>query len=166
MRRNRRIIFLDIDGVLNSHIIAEEWFRLTGKVGYGGWFNEEDIVIEKSDVKWGHLNVSNLREIVEATDAKIVISSDWRRSFSVEKFKQMFELYGWKAPVIDKTTVLKSRGLEIAAWLAANSDVENYVIIDDNDQFLPDQLDRFVHTNPECGLSWNDTQKAILILNQ
>jgi hypothetical protein len=116
----KRIIFLDIDGVLNSHIIAEEWYRRTKKGGYGGWFKEEDVITE-DDVKWGYKNVDKLRDIVNKTKAEIVISSDWRKGFSVKKFKEMFEIYGWEdAPVIDRTSVRykNNRGLEVNEWLA------------------------------------------------
>lgn len=161
----RRVVFLDVDGVLNSHIIAEEWFQRTNKGGYGGWFSEIDIPT-KENVKWGHNNVDNLRDIVRATNCEIVISSDWRKSFTEEKFKEMFALYGWKdAPIIDRTSVLKNRALEINAWLSENPDVTDYVILDDNDHgFFPEQLRRFIHTNPECGLLHNDANIAVEIL--
>lgn len=162
----RRLIFLDIDGVLNSQMIADEWYARDKKGGYGGWFKEED-KITKEDLKWGHTNLQNLRELVEVTDAEIVISSDWRKNFSVEKFKEMFALYGWKnPPIIGKTEILNNRGLEVYKWLSDDDDVYEYVILDDNDWFLPDQLHNFVHTNPECGLTWNDVQDAIQILTK
>jgi len=53
-----KVIFLDIDGVLN--VIPQ------GHDKYGGIFHPEF--------------VENLRTIIEATDAKIVISSTWRMS--------------------------------------------------------------------------------------
>jgi len=160
----RRVLFLDVDGVLNSHIIAEEWSQRPGHIGYGGWFDETDTAT-KENVKWGHINVENLREIVETTKCEIVISSAWRKSFSMEKMKEMFAVYGWEdVPIIDKTSVLKDRGLEIDAWLAENPDVTNYVILDDIDQFTVEQQKNFIHTNPECGLLHEDVNKAIEIL--
>lgn len=161
----RRIIFLDVDGVLNSHIIASEWTHMTGQGGYGGWFKEDEKAT-KENVKWGHVNVENLREIVKVANAEIVISSDWRKHFSVSKFKEMFNLYGWKAPIIDLTPVTSNRGLEVNQWLSRNLDVTSYVIIDDNDWFLPEQKPHFVNTDPEVGLTYRDTVKAIEILTK
>lgn len=176
----RKIIFLDIDGVLNNEIVAQEWLAKEGSGGgYGGFFEEEEEAT-KENVKWSHKNIDNLREIVQATNASIVISSDWRKHFSVKKFKEMFSLYGWKnAPIIDKTTVMHSsnpgygklikydvRGREIEQWLSENKDVTSYVIIDDLRQFLDKQERNFVNTNGEVGLTYKDCVKAIEILNK
>ena len=56
-----------------------------------------------------------------------------------------------------------SRGEEIECWLVSN-DCHNYVIIDDLDDFLPAQHDRYVETNPIIGITEADTHKAIDIL--
>ena len=160
----KRIIFLDVDGVLNSHIVAEEWHQRTNTGGYGGWFDEKEVAT-KENVKWGHVNVHNLREIIRATNAEIVISSDWRKNFSIDKFKEMFKLYGWNAPVIDRTPAgYSSRGLEVNTWLKDNPDIDSFVIIDDTDMFLAEQKPKFVNTDPEVGLTWKDANKAIEIL--
>ena len=146
-----KVIFLDVDGVLNS----EEWAieKISDKRrGYGGFFRE-DTNITKDDVLWDPRCVDYLYKIVSHTNAKIVMSSTWRLKFSVKKFKEMFALYGWKnVPVIDKTIELGSRngifydntcrGLEVNEWLNRNKDVENYVILDDISQFLPDQMEQ------------------------
>lgn len=163
----RKIIFLDIDGVLNSHIIASEWKARNSKNGgYGGWFKEGD-PLSKEVIKWGHKNLENLQEIVDQTNAKIVISSTWRIHFSIETFKEMFTIYGWKdAPIIDRTPGgYKTRGLEINRWLKDHPEVESYVIIDDFDEFMISQKKNFVNTDPEIGLTYKDAINAINILN-
>ena len=44
--------------------------------------------------------------------------------------------------------------------------VSNYTIIDDMDNMLPDQQSHFVQTNPEEGITEEDVQKTIKILNR
>lgn len=174
MDNNNKInkyIFLDIDGVLNSYEVCElnkEKFGISN--GFGGWFREEDIPTLEN-VLWGEDLVQNLKFIVDATNAKIVISSTWRNHFSVEKFKEMFALYGYNhCPIIGLTENSGTRGKEIQDYLdyliVKDSDVNiNYVILDDNDQFLAHQKDNFVHTSMMVGLTRQDAMKAIKILN-
>jgi hypothetical protein len=161
-----KVIFLDVDGVLNSEETCEHWHEITqGGNGFGGFFREED-AITISDTKWGESLVGRVRKIVEATGANIVISSTWRRHFSIEKFKEMFKLYGWDVPVIGMTPKLSGgRGVEINAWLK-NNPVESYVIIDDVDQFLIEQRPYYVETNMMVGITEDDVTKAINILSK
>lgn len=44
--------------------------------------------------------------------------------------------------------------------------VSNYVIIDDMDNMLPEQQSHFVQTNPEIGITKEDSEKVIKILNK
>jgi hypothetical protein len=180
-----KIIFLDVDGVLNSDSFAYGFDPETHKRrGYGGHFKESATpTIE--NVIWDIKCINALKRIVETTGALIVISSTWRVFFSVEKFCEMFALYGWeKAPIIGKTDDLGKekpysralRGLEVNKWLASRilADeigqfdfplVEKYAIIDDYSQFLPEQYEFFVQTDPEVGLTEEDADIAIKILN-
>jgi hypothetical protein len=165
-KKIRKVIFLDVDGVLNSEAIAQEWHLRTGKNGWGGFFKENEKATDEN-VKWGREAVSNLKNLVDTTGAEIVISSTWRKHFSVEKFKEMFAIYGWEnAPVIDKTpTSFRIRGLEVNSWLKDHPDVDKYVILDDFDDFMVQQRPYFVNTDPEVGLTSEDVQKAYNILN-
>lgn len=160
-----KVIFFDVDGVLNSNKIADEWHLKTGKNGWGGFFPEEEKATNEN-VKWGQDNVNNLKLITETSGAKLVVSSTWRKHFSTKKFKEMFAVYGWiDAPVIDRTPGgYRIRGMEINTWLNDNKEVEDYVIIDDYDDFMVAQRPFFVHTDPEVGLSEEDVKKAIKIL--
>lgn len=163
----KKIVFLDIDGVLNSEWSASNYTKQTGKNGYGGWFHEEDQAT-KENVLFCETAFANLKKIVEATGAEIVISSTWRKFFSVEKFKEMFALYGWiDAPIVGKTKSMSGswRGVEVARYLESESST-NYVILDDDDQFMKDQLGVFVQTDPAAGLTIEDADKAIKILNR
>lgn len=56
-----------------------------------------------------------------------------------------------------------SRGEEIENWLNLQNR-PNYVIIDDLNDFMPSQYDRYVEVNPIMGITDADAQKAIAIL--
>lgn len=161
-----KVIFLDIDGVLNVYCQSRD--------------------------KWGclfhqHL-VENLRWIIEKTGAKIVISSTWRYD-GLEVMKQMWLDRGLPGDVIDITPStqdvvensdiefydLVDRGHEIKLWLDNNS-VDNWCIIDDDNDFLPNQMDNFVRTSnnedhPDCvdmgyGLTKICAERVVEILNR
>ena len=68
--------------------------------------------------------------------------------------------------VFNNDDVLHSRGCEINGWLSLHGEgVNNYVIIDDMDDMLPEQNQHFVWTNEEFGLTEGDAAQAIMILN-
>jgi hypothetical protein len=151
----KRIVFLDVDGVLNSY-----------QTGFGGFLLETDTPTHQN-ISWGQILVNNLKYIVEKTGAEIVISSTWRLHFSIDRFKEMFALYEWPdAPIIDKTIDLDYlRGLEVNEWLSRH-EVSSYVILDDMEQFLPEQQVRFVQTSISKGLTKANAKKAVEILSK
>lgn len=161
--KQMKIIFLDIDGVLNSQELAWE-NKKKGLSGYGGWFTEGDVCTHEN-VLWGKDQFKNLRKIVEETGAKIVMSSTWRIHFSIGKFKEMFKLYGWEnPPIIDATPSMAGvRGNEIAEWMKGK-EIASYVILDDGTDFHDEQMPFFVNTDFMVGLSEGDAEKAITVL--
>lgn len=123
------LIFLDIDGVLNTNYTKE-------KTSSGAIFVDDN-------------KIRILKAIIDETDAKIVLSSTWRYGWILMEdgikdndFFQDFielrnklrefdiELYD-KTPLFDK--FMRSRGEEIQSYLNGRDDVEGYIIIDDID---------------------------------
>lgn len=164
----RKVIFLDIDGVLNT----KEWYSKmtndTPKDEYGYAFDP--------------VAVANLDNIIKKTGAVIVISSSWK-FYGVTKLKKMWKLRNLPGEIIDITPNTISddillnanldemklgvcRGNEIKEWLSKHkSEISNYVIIDDYDDLLPEQEDYTVLTNSLIGITEFDAEKAIKILN-
>jgi len=139
----RRVVFLDIDGVLAP---IREWDR------YG-------------DLDPGCIRVLN--EIVAGAGADVVVSSTWRHGKTIADLQEMLDAAGFVGRVIDKTPVGApgaDRGDEIAAWLAEHA-VSGYVIIDDHSDMggLRTQLDL---THPSRGLLPADAPRAIAILKR
>lgn len=172
-----KVIFLDIDGVLNSHKYLK-----TGKFRKGESFHEVNVsMIDPKTVK--HLNA-----IVAATGAKIVLSSSWRiyRLPSTEDCQNLFDAVGIKAECIDLTMhrpddvrrIINTfsdkgwqdrvlRGHEIHAWLLlwAKYPIDSFIILDDNSD-MEYLLPRLVKTHWSRGLTKADAKKAIELLNE
>lgn len=153
-----KVIFLDIDGVLNNY----QTMALTPD-GYTGISN-------------GLLK--RLSTIVKETNARIVLSSTWKSEwdkneslcsndgkYMVKKFRQLGLLIFDKIEDIDNS--LSTRGAAIMKYLESHPEVEEWVVIDD-DEFdfnkYPEIMDRFVHTDNLKGLVEDDVQKAIGLL--
>ena len=137
----RRVIFLDIDGVLAP---IRRWDR------YG-------------DVEHGCVQVLN--EIVASADAEVVVSSTWRHGKSVAQLQAMLDTHGFAGRVVDKTPSDirgATRGEEIAAWLGANP-VGAFVIIDDHAD-MGGLRPHLLVTHPAQGLQPADVPRAIAML--
>lgn len=137
-----RVCFLDFDGVLN---------RLTPK---------EYATIQPS-------LVSNLNHVLLATEAVIVVTSSWRHVYSLNEIGHRLQHAGCVKSVYDLTPVIKDRescrGMEIGAWINANQDIENIVILDDWTDVDPFKK-YLVQTNPWDGLTQQKAEEAIAIL--
>lgn len=136
-----KVLFLDIDGVLNSRrtVIA------TG--GYPHSFEPS------CRARFDWVAVRMIRELCEKEGASIVLSSSWRHGKnSVHECANGLDL-----PIFDKTPDLPGvRGEEIQDWLNRHPEVTHYAIVDDNSDMLGSQADHFVQTSEEDGLSFSD----------
>ena len=160
----RKVIFLDIDGVLSPRW----WDSDKQSDNYGRLFDAKA--------------VANLSKIVEETEAEIVISSSWKNVGLVE-LQNMWRDRNLPGKIVDITPdymsdelllkedssnmdYLYERGSEIQGWLLLHGDdVSRYVIIDDMDDILPEQQSHFVQTDPEVGITNDDVKKAVHLLN-
>lgn len=154
------IVFLDFDGVLNH-----ELFYRTAKRPFT---SVEDQIDPDS--------VGRLNTLLTATDAKVVVSSTWRKGRTVEELQRILVAKGFTGEVIGKTEDLRSehclRGNEIYLWLeqyrdiVGSSEEARYVILDDDSDMLLWQRDHFIQTDPWCGLTPNNVWRATKILQR
>jgi len=146
----QKILFLDIDGVLNSEA---SFARRRGH--------------EQLDIELMHL----FDEIVERTGCKVVLSSSWRHS---KTYCEDLESHGLNTnSFVDRTPCMPrpvgtsheymERGKEIAAWLEQHPEVERYAILDDDSDFLPDQP--LFKTSWKHGLTREIAEAVIAHLN-
>lgn len=137
-----KIIFLDIDGVLNDHRISEP----AGCYG----INPECMKC--------------LNMIIQFTKANLVISSAWRYmitggSMTLSGFEYMLRTHGLdqNAQIVGHTKTdeeIASREGQIKAFIDENN-VQQYVILDDMSVF-PFMSERFYKTNSKFGLTKED----------
>lgn len=171
----KKVIFLDIDGVLNSSRTLHEDISL-----------EDDLIL-------------NLKELVNKTKAKIILSSSWRLSTEavatlmdkLDKFGLVIsgmtcdgvdldwlEKYEFDATKkyldtkfdYDENRQIKithDRGAEIFKWLCYHDDCV-YVILDDTIEDIKPYFNEpvIVKTSYKTGLTKEDAKKAIQILNK
>lgn len=144
-----RVIFLDVDGVLNNGSWAMEMYD-KGIRTY-----RDDILYEPA--------LERLKRIVDATDAQIVVSSSWRQIPTAYKhLQEWLEMYGMK--VADITPYVGGcRGDDITAWFNRNPGEWSYVILDDEDD-MDGHMDHLVQTDFDVGLIDTDVDKALNIL--
>jgi len=138
-----KVLFLDIDGVLNSY------------QNPGGLY-----AMSRSKLRL-------LSFVIKTTGAEIVLSSTWRkRPDSYQRAKTKLGYRGLR--ILDKTPdylgIRTCRGDEIQFWLKEHPSVKTYAIVDDDGDMLLSQRPYFVQTNGDVGLTMDDALKLILIL--
>ena len=175
-----KVLFLDIDGVLNS----ENWFAYRIYCVKNNMVNILMNFVDTDDRNIKHKltmlddrAIANLNRIVEETDCKVVLSSSWRSSIESENIftQNLLKLKGFKYEFYDVTPRLWfsdfsiRRGEEIKFWLDKESEkheIESFVILDDDSDILPEQMNNFIHVDGQVGLTDRDVLTAIEILNK
>lgn len=149
-----RVLFLDIDGVLNS---------TRSVAAFGGYphsFTEKDLQL------FDNVAVGLIRRLCKMGNLSIVLSSSWRIN---SNFRDA--AVGLYLPIIDSTPILKhavrdeitgkyrTRGTEIKMWLDEHPNVTQYAIVDDDSDMLEEQQPFFIKTEHANGLIWKDYSK-------
>jgi len=150
-----KVIFLDNDGVI---CLSNNW---------GGRYKKYDKYVKENpefaDKMWNDFPVETrfddfdkkavavLNEILQETDAEIVVSSDWKRHATVEELGTYYESQDISKKPIDATpfckdipkpknfviklsdysALEKERHLEILHWLKEHPEVTHWVAVDD-----------------------------------
>ena len=130
-----KVIFLDIDGVLNTSETFIERKKHWEETGV--WIIEID-----------EFRVEYLKQIIDETEAKVVLSSTWKKDFE--------NIDGKIIPIHEKgvglLNILNKHGIElydilkkgydlsreelITIWLNEHSDIESFIVIDDETTHL------------------------------
>ena len=152
-----RIIFLDIDGVLNSIHTKER--TLNGYI----FIEDEKILL--------------LKDLIEKTNAKVVLSSTWRQGWddlnnnlntkdSIDFVLLRDKLNEFGIELFDYTScpVTSDRGSKIKEWLSKHLDeVDSVLIFDDESNMKP--FNKFIVRTSFCdGLKEKHIRKGFEIL--
>lgn len=145
-----KILFLDIDGVLNHRALfleSDTWQTI------------------------GADHVAILDQICgEFLDLRIVVSSTWRNILSIPELEQLLMEHGFthRSRFIGKTGTRDglNRGMEIDDWLQENRaiGIESFVIVDDDHDMKP-HMNRLVRTTFHLGLCQKHLRDIRLHLN-
>lgn len=151
-----KVIFLDIDGVVNCWDTKE---RAPSKV----------IGVEQR-------LISHIKEIVDATGAKLVLSSTWRKDWAFDLLDGVDwhylrdEFAKQDLYFMDYTPSRRDshRGEEIKEWLESTEyDIESYVVIDDEMFDIWDLHEgHMVQTSYSTGIKPGAVKMAIEILSK
>ena len=139
------VCFLDFDGV----------FTLTGACYLLGDYVD-------------HAAVKILNKFLVDNEFKIVVSSTWRKGSTALELSSYLNLSGFNRGLLFyddfKTKSLSGlRGEEIAEWLSRHPEVQCYIIVDDDDDMLPEQLDNFIHVDAANGFAVRDYHRALSV---
>ena len=156
------VVFLDIDGVLNSNFWCEN--------------NQREIsngtLIDKDKVKL-------LSSLIKTTNARIILHSGWRFWFDSNlkplriEAEKLVELFKGEGLMIDGVTpdltteeirITKKFSLvkaeEILLWISEQKDVPNWVVIDDLDLHNSEIEKHQIKTDQTIGVSIEDLKNA------
>jgi hypothetical protein len=140
-----RVVFLDIDGVLNR-----TGYRPLESLGLRSWIEPE--------------LAARLSRLVRAIDAVIVLASDWRRGRDLAQLANELQAAGVDGRLLDATPILgEARWREIEAWMAEHDvPVANVAIVDDGYDMGP-LASRFVRVSPLAGFD-DEAARSVVAL--
>jgi hypothetical protein len=165
-----KVIFLDHDGVI---CLSTEWggrHKKQRKMGRKLSQSIESLPVEARFDNFNKKAIDVLNEILEETNAEIVVSSDWKKWASVEEMGEYYESQGIKKKPISFTKNLsecdvpqnfiwsrqwdleQTRSLEIKQYLKDNSQITHWVAIDDLNMGIPQTHDSWGEIVMEWGL--------------
>ena len=166
-----KVIFLDHDGVI---CLSSEWGGRFKKQRNAGRKLSQSIdslpVLARFD-NFNKKSIDVLNDILEETNAEIVVSSDWKRWANVEEMGEYYESQGIKKKPIGFTKNLgecdvpenfqwsrqwdleQSRSLEIRQYLKDNPQITHWVAVDDLNMGIPQYHESWGEMEMDWGLT-------------
>lgn len=135
-----KVLFLDIDGVLN---------RVGTRERYHGFMGIDPVLASK------------VRKIILDTDAAIVLTSTWRY---FQDGREEVDRHVCRTFDVTPTADTGFRGEEVKMWLDQHPEVTRYAIVDDDTDFYADQP--LFATNWQTGITDEVAQQVAEFLNR
>jgi hypothetical protein len=166
-----KVIFLDHDGVI---CLVTEWGGRHKKQRMAGRKLSQSIDSLPVLARFDNFNkkaIGILNEILEETNAEIVVSSDWKRWASVEEMGEYYESQGIKKKPIGFTKKVmdcevpenfvwsrqweleQERSLEILQYLKDNPQITHWVSVDDLNMGIPQTHETWGEMEMDWGLT-------------
>lgn len=177
-----RAIFLDIDGVLNSEAFLRRLEARHRALGHEGPTRPKRDTTCDCFKLYHQIDrdaVARLNRLVAETEAKLVISSSWRKLFDPPELEAILVEHGLVAEIFgstpeghDEPEMLEVfgplarifRGHEIDFWLRKHPEVDRFVILDDGSDMAMHK-NRLVQTDCEEGLLDEHVELAIRVMS-
>lgn len=158
MLRSDRVIFLDVDGVLNSLPFIRS-------------VKGQESLLSHLDPKC----VRRLGDLVRVTGAEVVLSSSWRIIVPLAQMAAWLRERGFTGRLVSATpsdvrapdgVVTCPRGLEIQRWIDLfGQGLESFVILDDEGG-MEHLAHRHVKTDMNVGLTTGDCSRVINLFRE
>ena len=174
-----KIVFLDIDGVLNHAGWLVNRMRHEDLAMRYAFHAKEDML--RSACGLDPACIEQLNFIYEETGARFVLSSTWRKDHTVIQMNRLLRYYGFESYLVGTTHSLvkkpektehglwvsAGRGREIELWLKTMNFYEptRIAILDDDGDMTP-YMDHLVQTDWEVGLNRERAEAAIAMLRE
>lgn len=153
------LIFLDMDGVMNSSQSTHMYWKKNGRKTMLLGFDHICPIA-----------ASNLDYLLEKSDAKIVISSAWRHFHSIKEWDQMIPLCpSIEDRIIGVTPQLlrdrlsapsPPRGHEIYKWLETTGNLDMPYIVLDDSRDMDKVEENFIWVDGDLGLTWKHVMEV------
>lgn len=166
-----KVLFLDIDGVLNSIGWAKRRVRPPTFGQMPTWQKLSEDCLDPDAIE-------RLNRIVERTGCAVVLSSTWRKGEPLTRMTRMLRYRGFRHRLFGATPHLcdetdtgsiinRQRGCEIQEWLRMSQGaVTAYAVLDDDSDMDGCWL-HFVQTDWEGdGLSDEDVEACVALLGE
>lgn len=148
---SQRILFLDIDGVLNS----------------AAWFAKmqcDALSREPISNMIDPACVARVNRILDASGARVVVSSSWRIIRILGEINAALKEKGFTGKIIGKTPQgLRCRGEEIQRWLTDHGHSPDHALILDDDSDMAHLTPCLVRTSWSCGITDADVARALAV---
>jgi len=115
-----KYIFLDIDGVLNSDIYMASSGYLAECAALGLKNVGYDVISKAHHLHLDPTAIKIFNSLVEKSGAKVILSSTWRKKYSIDEMNAMLKGRGATFEISGVTPAKMSwrpRGLDVAAFL-------------------------------------------------
>lgn len=147
MEPTKKYIFLDIDGVLASEESSNTDKSL--------WYNEFAYPFDSVCVHY-------LNEILNKSDADIILTSDWRKVYDLDELDLIFKFNKVIKSPVSVTKSVGDRNREIELYIQENS-IDNFCILDDME--LETFSGKFVRCISKSGITEKEYLKVLEIFN-
>lgn len=163
-----RVLFLDIDGVINS----AAWFTVRKRPDHNRALSLQESAAYHFDPE----AVERVNRVTSGAGAVVCLSSTWRLGDQKQwtRTRKLLRVAGIEAEIVDRTPNnghadpgapfhKARRGSEIWDWLQACPTVTGFAIVDDDSDMGP-LLPRLVQTTWDRGLQDEHVERLIAVL--